>query len=136
MNADNMRALAKLRYERAKELIDEATDLLQCEHYKSANNSAFYAGEKAVKAALAAIGKDSESHNGVIKTFNKEFIHQPCDFFSRDDLRILQSMERIRNSSDYDDFYVANKAECEDQVAKARQLLCKVSAYLKTQGII
>ena len=136
MNAENMRELAKVRYERAKELIDEASELLQDEHYKSANNRAFYAGEKAVKAALAAIGKDSESHNGVVKTFNMEFIHQPCDFFSRDDLRILQSMERIRNASDYDDFYVANKAECEDQVKKARQLLRSVSTYLESQGII
>ena len=136
MNTDNMRDLAKVRYERAKELIDEATELLQDEHYKSANNRAFYAGEKAVKAALAAIGKDSESHNGVVKTFNMEFIHKPCDFFSRDDLRILQSMERIRNASDYDDFYVANKTECEDQVAKARQLLLRVRAYLEAQGIM
>jgi uncharacterized protein (UPF0332 family) len=136
MNTDNMRDLAKIRYERAAELIDEATSLLQNEHYKSANNRAFYAGEKAVKAALAAIGKDSESHNGVVKTFNMEFIHQPCDFFSRDDLRILQSMERIRNASDYDDFYVANKTECEDQVAKAKQLLCSVRAYLESQRII
>ena len=136
MNADNMRDLSKLRYERAKELVDEAAELLQNEHYRSANNRAFYAGEKAVKAALAAIGKDSESHNGIIKTFNMEFIHQPCDFFSRDDLRNLQSMERIRNASDYDDFYVANKAECEDQVDKARSLLCRVRAYLESQGII
>ena len=136
MNADNMRDLAKLRYERAKELVDEAAELLQNEHYRSANNRAFYAGEKAVKAALAAIGKDSESHNGIIKTFNMEFIHQPCKFFGRDDLRNLQSMERIRNASDYDDFYVANKAECEDQVDKARSLLCRVRAYLESQGII
>ena len=65
-----------------------------------------------------------------------EFIHQPCKFFGRDDLRNLQSMERIRNASDYDDFYVANKAECEDQVDKARSLLCRVRAYLESQGII
>ena len=41
MNAENMRELAKVRYERAKELIDEASELLNDEHYKSANNRAF-----------------------------------------------------------------------------------------------
>ncbi len=136
MNTDNMKDLAKIRYERAKELVDEASRLLQDGHYKSANNRAFYAGEKAIKSVLSSIGKDSESHNGVIKTFNMDFIHQPSDYFSREDLRILQSMERIRNASDYDDYYVANKTECEDQVLKAQELLNRVEEYLTAQGII
>ena len=84
-----------------------------------------------VPVASYQSGRGAEQFKSIM-----EFIHQPCDFFSRDDLRTLQSMERIRNASDYDDFYVANKAECEDQVKKARQLLRSVSAYLESQGII
>lgn len=136
MNAENMKDLAQVRYERAKELADEATELLQVGHYKSANNRAFYSAEKALKAVLSAVGKDAESHNGVIKTFNMEFIHNPSEFFSREDLRIVQSMERIRNASDYDDFYVTSKAECEEQVAKAKELLGRVEGYLKSNGVV
>ena len=46
-------ALAKARIERAKELLDEAEELLEAGKYKSANNRAFYAIEKSMKALLA-----------------------------------------------------------------------------------
>ena len=42
-------ALARVRMERAKELLIEAKELLDKEAYKSANNRAFYAIEKSVK---------------------------------------------------------------------------------------
>ena len=135
MNVENMKDLAKVRYERAVELAEEAQDLLANGHYKSANNRAFYCAEKAVKAALSARGKDAESHNGVIKTFNMEYIHNPCEYFDREDMRAIQSMERIRSASDYDDFYVTNKAECEEQVKKAKTLLDKARKYLESEGV-
>lgn len=136
MNIENMKDLARVRYERAVELAKEAEELLEDDHYKSANNRAFYAAEKAIKAALAAKGKDSESHNGVIKTFNMEFIHNPSDYFGREDMSAFQGMERIRTASDYDDFYVTSKTECEDQVQKAKVLLDKVREYLISEEII
>ena len=136
MNADNMKDLAKIRFERAQELIVDAENLLKSDSYKSANNRAYYASEKAIKAALAVKGKDSESHTGVIKTFNMEFIRTPCNFFDRSDLSILQGMERIRTASDYDDFYIANKTECEEQVRKAKNLMEKVEGYLRSENVI
>lgn len=53
MDNEYYMALAKVRMERAKELINEAKELLDREAYKSANNRAFYAIEKSVKALLA-----------------------------------------------------------------------------------
>ena len=41
--------LAKVRLERAKELLEDSQDLLAKESYKSANNRAFYAMEKVLK---------------------------------------------------------------------------------------
>ena len=66
----------KVRMQRAEELCDEARDLLQKESFKSANNRAFYAIEKAMKALLASIQLDAETHNGAVKLFNYHFIHQ------------------------------------------------------------
>ncbi len=43
-------ALAMVRLTRAEELITEAKNLLETEAYKSANNRAYYAIEKCVKA--------------------------------------------------------------------------------------
>ncbi|MBR4993515.1 MAG: toxin-antitoxin system, antitoxin component, partial [Lachnospiraceae bacterium] len=75
-------------------------------------------------------------HVGVVRTFNIEFIHNPSDFFNREDLRIIQSMDRIRNASDYDDFYIADKSECAEQVKNAKYLIDKVEIFLKNNGIL
>ncbi len=136
LNNENRKALAKARFDRAKELIEEADELLENNHYKSANNRAFYSAEKALKAALSAKGKDAVSHNGVIKTFNMEFIHTPNDFFDRSDMSAIQTIEQVRSASDYDDFYVTSKAECEEQVQKAKELVTKVEKYLEFEGIV
>ncbi len=135
MNDEDMKNLAKVRYERAEELLKDAESLLNSESYKSANNRAFYACEKAIKSALAVKGIDSSSHNGLIKCFNMEFIHNPSEFFGREDMSIIQGMERIRNASDYDDFYITSKSECEDQVHKAKEILEKVLKYLKSESV-
>ena len=60
--------------ERAVELLSEAQDLLMKESYKSANNRAFYSIEKSIKALLAIVGKEVQTHSGGLKQFNFEFI--------------------------------------------------------------
>lgn len=67
-------ALAKVRMERAKELLIESQELLEREAYKSANNRAFYAIEKSLRALLATKEVDVATHNGGLKQFNFLFI--------------------------------------------------------------
>ena len=59
-------SLAVVRMERAKELYYEAKELVNMDFYKSANNRAFYAIEKCIKALLATRQMDVETHNGAI----------------------------------------------------------------------
>lgn len=53
MDKETYGVLAKVRIERAEELVEEAQELLKNERYKSANNRAFHAMEKTMKALLA-----------------------------------------------------------------------------------
>ena len=135
MNIEDRCNLAKVRYERAEELLRTANILLEEEDYKSANNRAFYSAEQAIKAVLSIIEKNSETHNGIISSFNMEFIHKPSKYFSKDDMRMFRGMGRIREASDYDDFYIASKSECEKQVKSAKHILNKVQVYLKDNGV-
>ena len=136
MNNDDKKYLALTRCERADQLLDAAKMLLEGNDYKSANNRAFYCAEMAIKAALAVIGKSGDTHNGILKTFNMEFIHKKSPYFSTSDYKILTGMGRIRQASDYDDFYIANKAECETQVKDAEVILEKVKSYLTAENIL
>ena len=136
MNAENMRDLARVRYERALELIAEAEKLLSDGAYKSANNRAYYAAEKAINALLAYVDKSAETHSGIIKCFNMYFIREPRGDFNREDYMTVQKLERIRSLSDYDDFYITSKSECTDQVHKAKAFANKVGELLKSEGIL
>lgn len=130
MNKEYYDELVKVRLERAEELKDEAVDLLERESYKSANNRAFYAIEKALKALLASIQTDAETHNGVVKLFNYRFIHQGDGTFTVDDYKKIARADQIRNASDYDDFYIASKEETKLQVEDAKYIVNKIKNFL------
>lgn len=130
MDKETLMSLAQVRIERAEELLDEAKTLLNQDKYKSANNRAFYAIEKSIKAMLAIKGIDAESHNGCLQQFNVHFIRTNEAGFGDGDYKIIANARRIRNSSDYDDFYLADKAECVLQTETAENILKKAKNYI------
>lgn len=74
MDKEYTQILAKVRLDRAVELLQESQELLKKESYKSANNRAFYAIEKNIKALLAIAGIEAQTHNDSLKQFNFHFI--------------------------------------------------------------
>lgn len=127
--------LANIRLERAGELLKESQELFENGSYKSANNRAFYAIEKSLKALLSSIQTDAETHNGVVKLFNYHFVHQGDGTFTVDDYKMIVNADQIRNGSDYDDFYLASKEETQLQVKNATEIYTKICEYLKAKCI-
>lgn len=130
MDKEQGMILAKLRLDRAKELLTESQELLNRGSFKSANNRAFYAIEKSIKALLATELVEVVTHNGVLKQFNLIFIYKGDGTFTPEDYQKVARAEQIRNASDYDDFYLANKEETRQQVENARYLVDKVDKYI------
>lgn len=64
MDKEYFDALAQIRLMRSKELLEETIGLLERDSSKSANNRAFYAMEKDIKALLAVVGTEVATHNG------------------------------------------------------------------------
>ncbi len=122
--------LAKVRLKRAKELLEEAIGLLDRESYKSANNRAFYAMEKSIKALLAMAKIEVATHNGGLKQFNYCFIYNGDGTFTSEDYQKIASAEQIRNASDYDDFYVASKEETRQLVENTKYIVNKIDGYI------
>ena len=129
MNETEKYDLAKVRLERAEELLNEAKGLLDSGSYKSANNRAYYSIEKSIKALLALKGVDAKTHSGVLHLFNTEYV-SVGEEFTHDDYLLFKKSEYIRTVSDYDDFYTADKKECEEQVMSAETILNKVKKYI------
>lgn len=130
MNRKDYESLVMLRFERAKELYSEAKELVKMDSYKSANNRVFYAIEKCIKALLATRQMDVETHNGAVSQFNLLFIHQENAVFTKDDYQKIAKADRIRNASDYDDFYIVNKGETKELLEFVKNFLERTERYL------
>ena len=134
MDKEYYDTLAKVRMDRAKELLDEATELLEKGSYKSANNRAFYAIEKSIKALLAIKHVEVSTHNGALKQFNYIFIYNGDGTFGPPDYQKIAGAEQIRNASDYDDFYIASKDETRQLVENTKCILDKIAKYIADRG--
>ena len=131
MDEKDFKSLALVRFERAKELYMEANELVKMDSYKSANNRVFYAIEKCIKALLSTQQMDVETHNGAVSQFNLLFIHKENTAFTKDDYQKIAKADRIRNASDYDDFYIVNKAETEELIKFSLEFIRKTEKYIK-----
>ena len=130
MDEKDYESLISVRFDRAKELYSEAKELVKMDCYKSANNLAFYAIEKCIKALLATRQMDVETHNGAVSQFNLIFIHQENTVFTKDDYQKIAKADRIRNASDYDDFYIVNKEETKELLEFVQDLLKKTESEI------
>ena len=121
--------LAKYRLEIAKSDLKSAKLLLDADEYRGANNRAYYAIYHAISAVHALAGKAYRRHKDALSNFNKDYIHS--EVFPKEYGRRIAEAEEIRHASDYDDFYVATKAEVEKQIETAVKLTELIEKYCK-----
>lgn len=104
--------LVQYRIDIAKEKLKSAKILLEAGQYKDSIGRSYYALFSAVRAVLAKDQVDFSKHTGVIAYFQKNYIK--TEIFERKYSKYLTSAFQIRNSCDYDDFYIVSKANAEE----------------------
>lgn len=126
-----VRDLACYRIEIARNDLRTACMLLAEKEYRAANNRTYYAIFHGISAIHALDGKAYKRHKDTLSNFNKDYIR--TEIFPKTFGRKIIEAEEIRHASDYDDFYIATKAEAEEQIATARELLELIEAYCLDQ---
>ncbi len=121
--------LAARRLEVAREDLDTAKANLQAEHYRAANNRAYYSIYHAITAVFALENKAYKWHKDNIANFNKDYIK--TEIFSRGLGRRIGKAEEVRHNSDYDEFYLVTKEESIQQVETAEIVLEELKKYLE-----
>lgn len=121
--------LIKYRLSSAKEKLTSAKLLLEAGLYKDSVGRSYYAIFSAIRAVLAIRQVDFSKHAGVIAYFQKEFIK--TEIFDRKYSKYLQQAFQIRNSCDYDDFFIISKQDAEEQYERAAELLAVIEKYIK-----
>ena len=109
--------LAIYRIDKADECLKEARDNLQIGNYGAAANRSYYAIFNAMRSMLNLEGDDYKKHSGVIAEFRMRYLK--TGILPRSLSRIIRNLFDLRNSSDYDDFYVVSKDQVEKQTADA-----------------
>ena len=120
--------LSKYRLEQAKEFLSSAIKNLEMNELKTANNRAYYSVFHSMRAVLALDEVDFKKHSGVIAYFRENYIK--TKIFDRSCSDIISSTSLIRNKSDYDDFYIAEKTETTEQVENTTLLYKAIENYL------
>ena len=123
--------LAFYKLEIARDEIESAELLFGHSKYKAANNRAYYAIYYALTAVLCMEPISFKKHKDTIAYFNKNYVH--AGLFSNELGRKISKAEKIRNASDYNDFYVAGKDEASGQIKTAKELVQSVEIFLNNQ---
>lgn len=120
--------LIQYRLASAHEKLTAAKLLLDAELYKDSVGRSYYTIFSAIRAVLAIKQVDFSKHAGVIAYFQKEFIK--TDIFDKKYSKYLQQAFQIRNSCDYDDFFIVSKQDAEEQYNRAKELLEIIEEYI------
>lgn len=121
--------LVSYRLTSAKDKLTSAKILLEAGQYKDSIGRSYYAIFSAIRAVLAIENVDFSKHSGVIAYFQKEFIK--TEIFDKKYAKYLQQAFQIRNSCDYDDFFIVSKQDEEDQYERATEILIVIDKYIK-----
>ena len=128
MDNNEIKDLSNYRLEQAKENLEEAIALLDINKFKGASNRAYYAIFHAIKAILALEETDFKKHSSVIAYFNKNYIN--TEVFPKELGKRVSIARFFREKSDYVDFYIITKEECEEQIKTAEELIELVEKYI------
>lgn len=128
MENKEIETLAKYRIEQSKESLEEAEALFNINKFKGANNRAYYSIFHAIKAVLALEQTDFKKHSSVIAYFNKNYISK--EIFPKELGRRVSESRFFREKSDYVDFYIVSKEDCQKQIETAKMMIESVQIYI------
>ncbi len=121
------------RIRNAVETLGVAALCLESQHYKDSINRSYYAAFYAIKAVLALEEIDFKRHKDAVAYFNKTYV--ATEIFPREMGKKLGRLKQERESSDYDDFYVASLTDATDQYNSSKLIIDEIEKYLAEKGI-
>ena len=120
--------LSKYRFQTAGSDLRAARLLYESGEYRASVNRSYYAIFHALRAVVALDGFDSGKHSGIIAYFNANYIKP--GIFEKNISKMISTAYRLREKSDYQDFYLVSQREAAEQLEKADSVLDAVRSYL------
>ena len=128
MNIEDKISLSKIRLEKAYSALKSAKLMIDNDDFLGANNRIYYAMLYAIKALVITKDFDSKKHIQVIGFFNREFIKN--GHLDKKYGKLTNKIKRLRESSDYDDFYVIDKEDTKNSYNEIKDFIKVVEEEL------
>lgn len=120
--------LSKYRFETAKSDLKVAKMLYEAKEFRSSVNRSYYSIFHALRSVLALDGFDSGKHSGIIAYFNEHYVK--TGEFDKTISKDVSTSYKLREKSDYQDFYIVSQQEAAEQIEKAERILDRIENYL------
>ena len=127
---DGQAELIRYRLSRARETLEEATELGNSGHLYGAANRIYYACFYAVIALLLTENLSNSKHSGVIGLFNKNFVK--TGEIPKEMGKFYARMFDNRLESDYGELIEIEPDEIKQDLATAAEFIRLVSAMIST----
>lgn len=124
-------SFARYRLERAKEDLKAAELLYKNDSFLAANNRAYYAIFRAIRAVLALERVDFKRHKDVIGYFNHHYVK--TEIFPKMISKKIGQASKVREDSDYDDEYIPDAEKTKIQIDTAREVIELVEKYIENK---
>ena len=121
------------RMNNAEETLDTAKLCIEHKRYKDSINRCYYAAFYAIKAVLALEEVDFKRHKDAVAYFNQRYV--AANVFDREIGKLLGRLKRKRETSDYDDFFIASSEEATEQYEAAKRIVKSIQQFLMDKGI-
>jgi uncharacterized protein (UPF0332 family) len=127
---DKRGTLSRYRLSRADETISAAEALIVQGYYLDAINRTYFAIFQLVRAVLALDGVDFKKHSAVISYFQREYVK--TGKFNTAVSKYINAAFKIRNDSDYEDFFIVSRSDAMEQLSHAQAVRTAVAEYIKS----
>ena len=120
----------KYRFEDSKDKLKSAQILFKKGQFKDSLSRSYYAMFSAARSLLVMKELDSSKHSGVISLFNQHFVK--TGMVSKEAGKILKEAKELRESSDYEDFYLVSKDDVTKQIENAKRFIDEAGRVLRS----
>lgn len=125
---ESIKALSDYRFEKARQSLSVAIKLYEDNEFSFSQNRAYYAVFNAMRSVNAFDEFDSSKHSGVIAHFNQFYVK--TGIFNSEVSSIIRRASRLREKSDYEDFYEPDESETKELLTQTTKFLSYVEEYL------
>lgn len=120
--------LAKYYITKARDRYDDGLILKNMDRYESAANRLYYALFHTANAVLVLKDAVSSRHRGVKTLFDMHFIK--TGIMDRKYSKLYNTVLEVREDSDYEDFYIIDKAEADSNFIQVKEFIDYADSFI------